>query len=169
MVLLSSGAAEVDKRMSTCLSPTFPLLRPASRLPAQTGDWDGTDNEAAGSSLVLIAPRKPTTVWFGFLQPGLIFHINDLLECPFKPSPLHIWWNLHHMPFWREMNRLVGMLLFNSPSPCKRFDQVPDLMGASDPILSQFYVPKMSWLQIMKAFDFFSFFEKGLHTEGGKE
>lgn len=42
------------------------------------------------------------------------------------------------------MNRLAGVLLFNSPSRCKWFDQAPALMGASSPILRQYYVPKIA-------------------------
>lgn len=56
----------------------LPVPCPASRLPARGGDWDAADNAAAGSSLALIIPREPTMVWFGFLQPGLIFHISDV-------------------------------------------------------------------------------------------
>lgn len=70
---------------------------PASRLPVCAGDWDAGDDAAAGSSFALITPREPTIVWFGFLQPGRIFHISDV-NGPLKPSPLHFWSNLHHMP-----------------------------------------------------------------------
>lgn len=42
------------------------------------------------------------------------------------------------------MNRLAGVLLFNSPSLCKWFDQTPALMGASSAILRQYYVPKIA-------------------------
>lgn len=62
------------------------------------------------------------------------------------------------------MNRLAGVLLFNSPSRCKWFDQAPALMGASSPILRQYYVPKIARLEIMKAYDFL---EQHSHPEGG--
>lgn len=93
-------------------SPPFPCC-PASRLPACWGDWDAADDAAAGSFLALIAPRDPIMVWFGFLQPGLIFHISNV-NAPSNSPPLYFWWNLHHMPL-KGMNRLAGMLLFSSP------------------------------------------------------
>ena len=62
------------------------------------------------------------------------------------------------------MNRLVGMLLFNSPRRASGLIRPPALMGASSPILSQYYVPKIAWLEIMKAYDFF---EQRSHPERG--
>lgn len=132
--------------------PPLPLPCPASGLPVRGGDWDAVDDAAAGSSFALITPREPTVVWFGFLQPGLIFHISDVNALS-NPPP-YTFDQICTICLWREMNRLAGVLLFNSPSRRKWFDQAAALMGASSPILRQYYVLKIAWLEIMKAYDF---------------
>lgn len=101
--------------------PPLVLPCPASTLPVRGGDWDAVDYAAAGSSFALITPREPTMVWFGFLQSGLIFHISDV-NGPWKPPPhthTHTFDQICTICLWREMNRLAGVLLFNSPSWCK--------------------------------------------------
>lgn len=49
-------------------------------------------------------------------------------------------------------------------SRCKWFDQAPALMGAGSPILRQYYIPKIAWLEIMKGYDFL---EQRLNPERG--
>lgn len=97
--------------------PPLVLSCPASTLPVRGGDWDAVDYAAAGSSFALITPREPTMVWFGFLQSGLIFHISDV-NGPWNPPP-HTFDQICTICLWWEMNRLAGVLLFNSPSWCK--------------------------------------------------
>lgn len=51
------------------------------------------------------------------------------------------------------MNRLAGVLLFNSPSWCTWLDRIPALMEATTPILRQYYVPYVPYVvKIMKVF-----------------
>lgn len=86
--------------------PPLPLPCPASGLPVCGGDWDAVDDAAAGSSFALITPREPTMVWFGFLQPGRIFHISDV-NASSNPPP-YTFDQICTICLWREMNRLAG-------------------------------------------------------------
>lgn len=141
-------------------SPPFPCC-PASRLPVCWGDWD-----AAGSFLALIAPRDPIMVWFVFLQPGLIFHISNV-NAP-SNSPPYTFDEICTICLWREWTDWQACFSLALLSQCKWFDQAPAVMGASSPILRQYYVPKIAWLEIMKAYDFFFFFfEQRSHPERG--
>lgn len=70
--------------------------------------------------------------WFGFLQPALFF--TSATWMPKTPPFLS---NLHHMP-WKEMSRLVGVLLSNSPSSCPVL--ITRALTAS--AWRQYYVPK---------------------------
>lgn len=104
-------------------------------------------------------------VWFGFLQLALFF--TSAIHMPLQNLPLKLLMKFAPYVFWWEMNRLVGMLLFNSPYSCEWFDQASVLMGVSAPILSLYYIPKIAWLKIMKGYDFF--FLRNDHIQKGKD
>lgn len=139
------------KGMSTCLfsRSALPSQRAASvwrRL--RCGRWCGSwfffrSNHSQRTNRGLI--------WVFTAGP---YFSHQWCECLLKPTP-YTFDQICTICLWREMNRLAGVLLFNSPSLCKWFDQTPALMGASSAILRQYYVPKIAWLKIMKAYDFF--------------
>ncbi len=134
---------------------SFPLLTlpcPASRLPARGGDWDAVDDAAAGSSFALITPREPTMVWFGFLQPGLIFHISDVnapqtlpptLLIKFAPYAFEGRWTDWRACF--SLTPLPGASGLIRPQPW---------WGQALQSWDSIMFPKIAWLEIMKAYDF---------------
>lgn len=161
------GVAEADEGMSTCLFSLSAPPCPVSGLPVCGGDWDAVDDAAAGSSFALITPREPNHGLIWVFTAGPCFS-HQQCERLLKPTP-YTFDQICTICLWREMNRLAGVLFFNSPSLCKWFDQAPALMGASSAILRQYYVPKIAWLEIMKAYDFFFFFCVDLFASGRGE
>lgn len=92
----SSGATEADEGMSTCLSPSpsaLPSQRAASvRRRLRCGRW-------CGSWFFFCSNHSQRTdhglIWVFTARP---YFSHQWCECLLKPSPLHFWSNLHHMP-----------------------------------------------------------------------
>lgn len=100
-------------------------------------------------------------IWFFTARP---YFSHQQHECPSNPPP-YTFDQICTICLWREMNRLAGVLLFNSPSRCKWFVIRPQpWWGQALQSWDSIMFPKIAWLEIMKAYDFL---EQHLDPERG--
>lgn len=159
----SSGATKGDEGMSTCLPPTLPSQQAASvwrrlRCGRRCGSWFFFCSNHS---------QRTTRVWFGFLQPGRIFHISDVSASSTPPTILLI----KFAPYAFEGRWTDWQACFSlTPLPgASGLIRPQPWWGQAPQSWDSIMFPKIAWLKIMKAYEFFFFFWSSVHVQKEEE